>query len=59
VESELRGTITGGKFDLDFLEKDVANRLALKQVVNAAMAINKTSWDYRPDVDPAKQYVRA
>ena len=59
VESELRGLITGGRFDLDFLEKDVADRIRLKQVVNAAMATNKTSWDYRPEVDPAKQYVRA
>ena len=58
IEKQLRELITEGQFDLDFLEKDVADRLALKQVVNTAMALNKTAWDYRPEVNPANQYVR-
>ena len=31
----------------------------MKNVVNEAMARNGTSWDYRPDSDPSRQYVRA
>jgi hypothetical protein len=58
IEKQLRELITGGRFDLDFLEKDVVDRLALKQVVNTAMAINKTTWDYHPEVNPSLQYVR-
>ena len=48
-----------GQFDLDFIERDVWARLPMKNVVNEAMARNGTSWDYRPDSDPSRQYVRA
>ena len=59
IEAELNAVVTGGAFDLDFIEKDIWQRLAQKEVVNRAMAINETVWDYRPDPDPSKQYVRA
>ena len=58
IEAELNSVLTGGRFDLDFIERDVWARLPQKQVVNAAMAANGTAWDYRADTDPAKQYVR-
>jgi hypothetical protein len=58
IEDELQSVITG-RFDLDFIERDVNERLAQKQVVNAAMASNGTSWDHRVDTDPARQYVRS
>lgn len=57
VEAELHAIIMDG-FDLEFIENDVAARLAQKQVVNAAMAANGTSWDYRVEANPADQYVR-
>jgi len=58
VERELLDIVTSG-FDLDFIERDVWDRLSQKQVVNAAMARNRTSWDYRVEIDPAMQYVRS
>jgi len=59
IEHELHAVVTEGSFDLDFIEKDIWERLAQKKVVNKAMATNNTVWDYRPDTDPSKQYVRA
>lgn len=59
IEARLNQEVTGGAFDLDFIEMDIWERLAQKQVVNQAMALNRTSWDYRVEVDPATQYVRA
>lgn len=58
IEDELNSIITGGQFDLDFIEKDVWDRLSQKQVVNAAMATNKTAWDYKVENNPAELYVR-
>ncbi len=58
IEAALNAIITQGQFDLDFIEKDVWDRLAQKQVVNAAMATNGTDWDYRPEASAARQYVR-
>lgn len=59
IETALNREITGGAFDLDFIEKDIWARLTQKEVVNKAMARNGTSWDYRVEVDPSTQYVRA
>ena len=59
IEEELDRVVTGGAFDLDFIERDVWARLPMKNVVNEAMARNGTSWDYRTDSDPSRQYVRA
>jgi choline-sulfatase len=56
-EAELLEIITG-RFDLDFIARDVWDRLAQKQVVNAAMKANSTSWDFRIDQDAATQYIR-
>ena len=58
IEKELSSIITGGEFDLDFIEKDVWERLDQKEVVNKAMAITGTTWDYRVETEPSKQYVR-
>lgn len=58
IEAALEYEITGGAFDLEFIEKDVWDRLAQKLVVNQTMARNGTSWDYRVEVDPSTQYVR-
>ncbi len=58
VEAELDDIVTKGQFDLDFIEKDVWDRLAQKQVVNQAMAINGTAWDYEVKANAAQQYVR-
>ena len=58
TQRELDAVITGGSFDLDFIARDVWDRLAQKQVVNAAMAANNTSWDYVAEHNPAQQYVR-
>jgi choline-sulfatase len=57
IEARLRAVVTDG-FDLDFIESDIWARLPQKQVVNQAMARTRTSWDYRVDNDPSKQYVR-
>ena len=43
----------------DFIERDIWARLPQKQLVNRAMSLSGTSWDYRVDTDPAKQYVRS
>jgi choline-sulfatase len=58
IERELNLVVTGGQFDLEFIEKDIWGRLAQKDVVNQAMALNGTNWDYRVENDPAAQYVR-
>ena len=58
IEKELKAAVAGGDFDLDFIERDVWERLAQKEVVNKAMAVNGTVWDYRVETDPSKQYVR-
>ena len=58
IESELNQIITGGQFDLDFIESDVWARLAQKQIVNKAMAENQTAWDYKVEATPSQQYVR-
>ena len=58
VEEQLNSVITGGRFDLEFIARDVWDRLVQKQVVNAAMAANQTSWDYVVEQNPAQQYVR-
>lgn len=58
IERELHEVVTSG-FDLDFIERDIWARLPQKQLVNRAMSLSGTSWDYRVDTDPAKQYVRS
>ena len=57
VETALLAVITD-RFDLDFIARDVWDRLAQKQVVNAAMKSNNTAWDYRVDQDVASLYIR-
>ena len=57
IEAALLSVITDG-FDLEAIGRDVWDRLAQKQVVNAAMAANGTAWDYVVDQDAARQYVR-
>ncbi|RYG89661.1 choline-sulfatase [Loktanella sp. IMCC34160] len=57
IEAALLSVITDG-FDLEAIGRDVWDRLAQKQVVNAAMAANETAWDYVVDQDAARQYVR-
>ncbi|WP_137700284.1 choline-sulfatase [Marimonas lutisalis] len=58
IEAELNAIVTGGRFDLEFIAKDVWGRLAQKQVVNAAMAANGTAWDYTVEQNASGQYVR-
>lgn len=58
IEAALNRIVTAGRFDLDFIEKDIWARLPQKQIVNAAMAANQTAWDYKVETNPAKQYVR-
>jgi choline-sulfatase len=58
IEAELNAVITGGQFDLEFIAQDVWDRLAQKQVVNAAMQANQTSWDYVVPPNSPHQYVR-
>ena len=57
IETALLAVITD-RFDLDFIARDVWDRLAQKQVVNAAMKSNNTAWDYRVDQDVASLYIR-
>lgn len=59
AEARLLEEITGGRFDLDGIEREVQARLAQKAVVNAAMAANGTSWDYVPAQDVTSGYVRS
>jgi choline-sulfatase len=59
VERALHDVVAGGRFDLARIEAEAWARLPQKQVVNQAMARNRTNWDYRVDVDPATQYVRS
>ncbi len=58
IEAQLQSFIHNN-FDLDAIEAEVWGRLEQKRVVNAAMATNGTSWDYRVESDPAKLYVRS
>ncbi len=58
IEKELNTIVTGGNFDLEFIEQDVWQRLAQKQIVNEAMTRNDTHWDYRVENDSASKYVR-
>ncbi len=57
IQAKLQGIIDQN-FDLDAIKSDVWARLEQKRVVNAAMATNGTTWDYRVDSDPSKLYVR-
>ncbi len=59
IEHDMNFLITGGRFDLEFIAKDVWDRLAQKNVVTAAMAQNGTTWDYEVKQDAALKYVRA
>lgn len=59
VEAELNAVITGGRFDLDRIGQEVWTRLPMKQAVNAAMALNGTSWDYAVPQDLSGHYVRS
>ncbi|MFC6636975.1 hypothetical protein [Sulfitobacter sediminilitoris] len=54
----MNAVITGGYFDLEKINSDVWERLALKKVVNDAMKRNGTAWDYVVDQNAASQYVR-
>ena len=57
IEARLNAVITGGAFDLEKIRSEVWGRLAMKQVVNAAMQANRTAWDYEVKQD-ASTYVR-
>ncbi len=59
VEKELKDVITAGNFDLEKIHGEVWERLALKQVVNEAMEVNGTAWDYTVEPNMTTQYVRA
>lgn len=58
AEKELTSLVTGGRFDLEFIQQDLWSRLAQKQVVNDAMEKNGTCWDYVVKDDAARKYVR-
>lgn len=58
IEAQLNAVITGGTFDLQKIRSELWDRLAMKQVVNAAMQANRTTWDYEVRQDTSK-YVRA
>jgi len=58
IEEKLNSIITGGQFDLEFIAKDVWDRLEQKQVVNKAMKKNQTTWDYTVPQNTQQQYVR-
>ena len=58
IEARLNNVITGGVFDLEKIQTEVWDRLAMKQVVNDAMKANGTAWDYTVDQNAAAQYVR-
>ena len=57
IEQKLYRLVTEN-FDLERIERDVNDRIALKKVVNEAMAKNDTRWDYEVDPKAATQYVR-
>lgn len=58
IEHSIMQVITGGQFDLEKIAHDVLDRLPMKQVVNEAMKINQTHWDYEVDQRASTQYVR-
>lgn len=58
IEKQLNDVITGGGFDLEQIATEVWQRLPLKQVVNSAMKLNDTHWDYLIDQNTAAQYIR-
>lgn len=58
IEAAMHAQILDG-FDLAAIEADVWARLPQKQVVNAAMAANRTAWDYQVQQDSAGRYVRS
>lgn len=59
IETTLNQVITGGRFDLEKIRSEVWERLPLKQVVNAAMRANGTTWDYVVDQNTHANYIRA
>jgi choline-sulfatase len=59
VLARLEALVTGGRFDLDRIAREVWDRLPQKAVVNAAMAANGTRWDYRVDPDAGTTYIRS
>ena len=50
--------ITAGYFDLEKIKSEVWDRLPQKQIVNDAMKVNRTTWDYAIDQGAAAQYIR-
>ena len=58
IEKQLDDVITGGGFDLEQIATEVWQRLSLKQVVNSAMKLNDTHWDYLIDQNTLAQYFR-
>ncbi|NDW44778.1 choline-sulfatase [Ruegeria sp. PrR005] len=58
IEAELAAVISD-RFDVDAIEREIWERLAQKQVVNAAMATNGTEWDYHPDPGDMTRYIRS
>lgn len=59
AEARLLEEITGGQFDLETIEAEVWARLPQKQLVNAAMAASRTTWDHVPMQDVMTGYVRS
>lgn len=57
VEDDLKGRILS-KFDPDSIEADIVASLLKRDIVNQAMVLNKTHWDYCPISDGTRQYVR-
>jgi choline-sulfatase len=57
VESSMKQTIEA-EFDIAAISPRVDEKLEMKRIVQAAMHINETHWDYQPFFDASQQYVR-
>ena len=58
IETAMNQVITAGYFDLEKIKSEVWDRLPQKQIVNDAMKVNRTTWDYAIDQSAAAQYIR-
>jgi len=57
VEDDLRSRILD-RFDPNQIEEDVRRSLRRRRLLRKAMRVVETSWDYGPEFDASRQYVR-
>lgn len=57
VVEELRGLLLA-QFDPEWIVQDAADSIARRELIRAAMRRTDTHWDYVPDFEESKRFVR-